>query len=329
MATMTKKARVDAALRGEPVDRPPVSLWRHFYESEETAQGLADAMVRWQTTYDWDWLKINPRASYHVEGWGVKLKFSGDPLIKPITLDTPIKSSADWASLRPLPLDSGPLAEQLEAVQRIREGLGDEVYALETLFTPLSIAADLVGGEQEMLDQLRADPQAVHGALEIITETFRDFARRVLAAGASGLFFATTAWASYEMLDDEQYAEFGRPYDLRVLDAAQSAPFNLLHVCKNNSMVLRLADYPVHAINWAIGGRGNPGLADVQAQTSACVVGGIRNDTLQSGTPDAVAAEARAALAETGGRRFILGPECSIAVDSPDANVSAARVAVS
>src|SRR5438094_3513650 len=98
---LPKKARVDAAVRGQPVDRPPVSLWRHFYECEDTAEGLAGAMLAWHRKYDWDWMKINPRASYHVEGWGVKLRFSGEPLIKPVVLDVPIKQTRDWATLRP------------------------------------------------------------------------------------------------------------------------------------------------------------------------------------------------------------------------------------
>jgi uroporphyrinogen decarboxylase len=61
MKTMTKKERIDAALRGEPVDRIPVSLWRHFYQYEDTARGLADAMLLFQQDYDWDFMKDQPK----------------------------------------------------------------------------------------------------------------------------------------------------------------------------------------------------------------------------------------------------------------------------
>ncbi|MFN8497080.1 MAG: uroporphyrinogen decarboxylase family protein [Anaerolineae bacterium] len=323
--TMTKKERMDAALRGQPVDRPPVSLWRHFYESEETAAGLAQSMLGWQHTYDWDWMKINPRASYHVEGWGVTLQFSGHALVKPVTMAVPIHSTRDWAKVKPLSLDSGVLAEQLEAIALIRQELGPAVYAVETVFNPVSIAGDMVADKQTLVAHMKEDPQALHGALEVITETFRAFARRCLEAGASGLFFATTHWASYDLLTDEQYAEFGRPYDLRVLDAVQDAPLNVLHVCKNNNMALKLADYPVHAINWAVGSPGNPSLAEVQAVTKAAVVGGFRNETLLNGSDAAILAEARAAAQATGDRRWILGPACSISVETPDDHVRAAR----
>jgi uroporphyrinogen decarboxylase len=326
MAVMSKKERIDAAVRGEAVDRAPVSLWRHFYECEETAEGLAGAMLAWQAKYDWDWMKVNPRASYHVEGWGVKLRFSGQALVKPVVLEVPVQGPADWGKIRPLPMDTPALDEQLEVMERLCEALGGKVYALETVFSPLSIAGDLVADGAQLVEAMRRDPQAVHGALQAITETFEEFVRRLLQAGADGIFFATTEWASHDTLTDEQYAEFGRPYDLRVLAAAQeNAGFNVLHVCKNNNMALALADYPVHAINWAVGAPGNPTLRDVQSESGKAVIGGFQNETLRDADAAHINAEARAADMQTGGRWWILGPACSIAVDTPEANVHAAR----
>lgn len=328
MREMHKKERVDAAVRGEGVDRPPVALWRHFYDSEETAVGLAEAMVRWQKEYDWDWLKINPRASYHVEGWGVTLRFSGQPLDKPVVLSYPLQSAADLGRLQPLPLDGGPLAEQLQAISLIRDGIGPSVYAIETVFSPLSILGDMIDGHDTLRALLVSSPQAVHDALAVITETFRGFSRACVAAGADGLFFATTHWASFDLLTAEQYAEFGRPYDLQVLAAVQDAPFNVLHVCKNHNMLESLVDYPVHAINWAVGSPGNATLAAARAYTGRCLVGGLRNETLRGGRPGAVAAEAAAAYSVTHGRGWMLGPACSAPVDAPEANIRAARAAV-
>src|SRR6476661_433380 len=103
MPAISKKELIDAVVRNEPVERVPVSLWRHFYGCEETAEGLAGAMLAWQAKYDWDWMKINPRASYHVEDWGVKLRFSGQPLIKPVVTEVPVQQTRDWAKIGVLP----------------------------------------------------------------------------------------------------------------------------------------------------------------------------------------------------------------------------------
>ncbi len=326
---MTKLQRIQATLRNQPVDRPPVSLWRHFYECERSAEDLAGAMLAFHRKYDWDWMKINPRASYHVEGWGVKVDYgAGGPLDRPQVVEYPVHSAADWGRLRPLSLQQGPLAEQIEAIERIVEALAGETYAIETIFNPLSIAADLVPDNRHLLDYMRREPQAVKDALELIADTFAAFARECLRAGASGIFFATTDWASRDLMNEEMWEEWGTPYDLRVLEAVQGAEFNVLHVCKENNLLFCLADYPVHAINWAVGSPGNPTLRDVQLNTDKAVIGGYKNETLRDGTPAQIMAEARLAREQTGGRRWILGPACSIPVDCPEDNVRAARNAV-
>ncbi len=79
---MNKRERIMATLKGEDVDRPPVSFWRHFYKEETTHEGLAEAMLGFQGKYDWDFMKVNPRAEYHVEDWGNRYEYSGDDFIK-------------------------------------------------------------------------------------------------------------------------------------------------------------------------------------------------------------------------------------------------------
>src|SRR5688500_13976579 len=213
LVKMTKLQRIDAALRNAPVDRPPVSLWRHFYDCEQSAEELAGAMLAWHKKYDWDWMKINPRATYHVEGWGVRSHYGG-PNDHPQESGHPIQSVRDWAEIRPLRTDKGVLDEQLEAVERICEALGGEAYALMTIFNPISVAGYLLPERRSLVELMKQDPQALHGALEVITETFTQFARKSIEEGACGIFFATTDWASRDLLNEEQWEEWGRPYDL-------------------------------------------------------------------------------------------------------------------
>jgi len=68
--SMNKHERVAAALAGEAVDRRPVSAWRHFVDREQNADDLSAAMLEFQRTFDWDWVKVNPRATYFAEAWG-------------------------------------------------------------------------------------------------------------------------------------------------------------------------------------------------------------------------------------------------------------------
>jgi uroporphyrinogen decarboxylase len=328
MDQLNKRERVAAALRGAPVDRPPMSFWRHFFDKETSATGLAEAMLGFQRAYEWDFVKVNPRACYHAEPWGCRFQFSGQPYIEPKLVEAAVKTPGDWRKIKPLPPTTGALGEQLEALRRIREGLHGEVPFVETVFTPLSVAGRLTGSDEVMLEHLRRYPDRVHEALEAITVTFEGFAKACLEVGVDGLFFATTGWATYDRLTDAEYEAFGRPYDLRVLKAVQGAPFNILHVCRSHNMLWKLLDYPAQAINWATADRTNPTLGDVWREGHRAVIGGIDHvGTLRQGPPEAVKAEVQRAVEQTRQGLFI-GPGCSISPQTPEANLRAARLAV-
>lgn len=328
---MNKKERVDAALRDEPVDRVPASMWGHDFEREWSAQSLAEAMVENFTRYDWDYMKVNPRACYHIEGWKVKVRPSGEKYRPPVIEDTPIKSSSDWKRLRPLEPDQGALGEQLKALQLINHSVGYDAYFVQTIFCPLGVAKYLVGNNAEpVLQTIREDRSALHAALRVITETFATFAQACMEYGASGIFYATNGWASQNLLTQDQYREFGEQYDLEFLDAIKKrAKFNILHNCGSHIYFDQLAAYPVQAINWAVHDEGNPSLLDGKKRSGKAVMGGVsQKSVLKNGSPEQVRDEVAQALEETGGRHFLLAPGCSIPPETPASNLEAVRTAI-
>ena len=149
-----------------------------------------------------------------------------------------------------------------------------------------------------------------------------DYGAATLGVGASGVFFAPLTWASHDVCTEEFYREFGRPYDLQVLQTVRHADFNVLHVCRDHNMIDLLLDYPVAAINWADQGEGNPDLADVWSRTDKAVMGGIDQTRLDTLTASDVAAAAREAAAVGPSRVFVTGG-CSIPPTTPAANRTA------
>lgn len=328
---MNKKERVDAALRGEPVDRVPASMWGHDFGREWSAQTLTEAMVEGFTRYDWDFLKVNPRASYLVENWGAKYRPSGVKYKAPICEHTPIKGSSDWKRLRPLEPDRGSLNEQLRALQLINHAVGYDAYFVQTIFCPLGVAMYLVGDKSEpVLNTIREDRSAMHAALRAITETLTNYAIACLEQGASGVFYATNKWASEGMLTLDQYHEFGEQYDLEFLDAIKSrSKFNILHNCGSRIYFDELASYPVQAISWAATIPGNPDLGEGKRRSGKAVMGGISEQTiLKTGSPTQVQEEVGNALELTGGRHFLLAPGCAVPPETPSKNLEAIRRAL-
>lgn len=329
---MNKKERVDAALRDDSVDRVPASVWGHDFGREWSAQGLAEAMVENFTRYDWDYLKVQPRTSYHVEGWKVKVRPSHEKNKPPVFENFPVKTASDWKRLRPLEPDQGVLEEQLRSLQLINHSMGYDAYFVQTIFCPLGIARYLAyGGVEAVLQTIREDRSAMHAALRVITETFTTFAIACLEYGVSGIFYSTNGWASESMLSPDQYREFGEQYDLEFLDAIKSrAKFNILHNGGTHIYFDQLASYPVHALCWSATEEGNPNLADGKKRSGKAVMGGISQEkVLKNGVPDQVYEEVSLALEQTGGRHFLLSPGNAIAPETPTRNLEAIRKVLS
>ena len=326
---MTARERVRAALQGGEPDRPPVSFWGHVYHRESSARELVAATLELEREFGWDWIKLNPRKHYHVEPWGVRYRYPGVPDVKPRLESWPVHAAGDWAGVTPRPPAAGALGEQVDAVRLLRRLLPADVPLIETVFTPLAVLGELVETPEELRAHLDSHPDLVRGALEAVTATYVPFVRELLRAGADGIYFATVDWASADLLTPAQYRAWARPFDLRVLAAAQGAPFNVLHVCKRRNLLFELGDYPVAAFSWATTEPTNPTLREAQGRLGAAVMGGISQDgALQAPDPGAARAEYAAALAETGGRRWLAAPGCSIPPTTPAANLRAVRDAV-
>ena len=330
-----KRDRLARTVAGKTVDRLPVSLWRHFLIEERSRDGLVAAMRQWQKTYDWDFLKINPRYSYHTEDWGNQYTCPAGEHVQPELVHPCVGSADAFRHLDRLDATGKDgrlapvLADHLGAVADLRKALGDRVPLVMTVFTPMSIAAELAGGPQDLAGLIAEDPTMVHVGLRTITDTFAAFAAQCIEAGADGIFLATTHVATLANFTLDEYQEFGRPYDLEVLKAAAGAPLNLLHVCKTRAMVRELADYPAAMLNWDSTDPTNPPLAQmVPTARGKALVGGVDRALL----PDParrgeMLQQVRAARESMGGRPFVLGSTCTIGTTSPPDMVAALRAA--
>src|SRR2546423_14681581 len=99
--TMTKRARVLAALRGEPVERVPLSFWLHNFVTENSAAGLAAETLRLARTFDWDFLKPQSRAQGFAEMCGLRYRPSPERATPFTVTPTPLAGAPDVARLQP------------------------------------------------------------------------------------------------------------------------------------------------------------------------------------------------------------------------------------
>ena len=325
MILMTKRDRLAAAIRGEETDRPLVALWRHFPTDDMNMEQLALSAVAFQTQYDWDFIKLTPASNYSVDGWGTRVAYRGHPEGTSEYLVRPIEAPQDWARLDVLDPHAGALGEQLAAIRRTRELAGPDIPLIETVFSPIAQAKNLIGSGLDVV-HLRRHRRELHHALEVIAETTIRFVSAALEAGADGIFYAMQR-ASADVLSEAEYREVCRPLDLRVLEAAQGAEFNLLHLHGLHTYFDMVADYPAHALNWHDRDTG-PSLAEGARRFPGMVVGGLSQRDMVEGTPESVRSLAGQAIAEMNRRRLCLSTGCVMQTTTPWGNIRALRSAV-
>jgi uroporphyrinogen decarboxylase len=325
MDRMSKRERLLATLAGAPTDRPPAALWRHWPGDDQRAADLARATLDFQHAYDWDLVKCMPSSAYCIADWGAGSRYIGNEEGTRAWGPRVIQQPEDWTRLPVLDPTQGALGDSLQALRLIGKGLGPDVPFIQTIFSPLAQAKNLAG--ERLLPDMRGHPDEFKAGLETITRSILRYLEVARATGIAGIFYALQH-ATYDLFSAAEYAEFGRPYDLRILAATEGLWFNMLHIHGANVMFDAVADYPVQAVNWH-DRETPPALRDALARFPGALVGGLsRLETMVRGTPDDVRREARDALAQTAGRRLIVGTGCVLFLTTPAGNIRAVREVV-
>lgn len=321
---MTHIERMRACLEGQPTDRPPVALWRHFPVDDQEPGALAAAHIFFQKTYDFDLLKMTPASSFSVKDWGVEDAWEGNTEGTRTYTRHIIQQPGDWERLRALDARASHLMAQVQCLKEIKGALGSEVPLLQTVFSPLSQAKHLAG-EGTLLLHLRQFPEAVERGLQVIAETTGRFIEE--AGGyVDGVFYAVQH-AQAEVLSREEFVRFGRPWDLQVLGSAKGFWCNILHLHGENLYFDAILDYPASIINWHDRDT-KPTLSEAKGMWKGVVCGGLSRETLIYRSRAEILREARDAIAATSGRRFILSTGCVVPIIAPHGNLLAARESV-
>jgi len=323
---LSHRERMENCLSGSPVDRPPVALWRHFPVDDQSPDSLAAATTAFQRTFDFDFVKVTPASSFCLKDWGVTDQWNAATEGTRDYTHHVISEPEDWRKLPILDPMRGHLGDQIECLRILAKELGPTTPIIQTIFNPLSQAKNLCGNDV-LLYHLRFYPDALHEGLQIITKTTLRFINALQALEIAGIFFAVQH-AQYELLNEQEYEQFGSRYDIELLDAADRFWMNMLHIHGRNIMFDRLSRYPVQIINWH-DQETPPSLSQALYNYPGIVCGGLqREKTMVLGTPDGVRDEAQAAFKQTQGNRFILGTGCVVPIHAPYGNILAARQSV-
>mgnify|MGYP000002856138 FL=1 len=313
---MTKKERVIAAIKGQPVDRIPSGFWLHFPESCFYGDAAVQAHLKFFRETETDIQKI-----------------MNENLVP---CDIPIRKAVDWKNLKPFHRQSPFIVNQVEIIKRILDLTGGEGLTLATVHGIVASAWHARGGSAGyetgsglLAEHLREDPQAVSYGWEIISDGLAILTQACLEAGEDGIYYAALGGESY-LFTDEEFETYIKPHDLKVLKAAEDSPYNVLHICKDRLNLERYRNYPCAVVNWGVYEQ-NPSLLEGAAIfPDKAILGGLddRSGVLVDGTKEQIQNEVNQILRMMDGRRFLLGADCTLPTEIAYDRIHAAVEAV-
>jgi uroporphyrinogen decarboxylase len=332
ISAMDSRTRVEAALELGVADRPPAGAWGHTYREEWSPQELARITVERARELGWDFVKFQPRASSFSEAFGAGWQPSGRSNKGPVLTYAPALGPEDWPKLELV--NPKALDDQVEAIGMVATELGPRVPVIQTVFSPITVAGYLAGKDEASARRaLRDHADAVVPALQKITAALIDFSVRSVEAGAAGVFYAISGYATKKAMPEAVYREVVLPFDRQVLSALPDAAwFNVLHLCGSGIYTDLAAELPIGVLSFSTHNQGNPTLAEARDRTHRAVMGGLdqrRGGTLMRGSPDDIVQQAKEAIEQTQqGRGLLLAPGCSVPPMARSANLKAIMGAV-
>lgn len=323
---MEPAERLRAILAGERTDRPAAAWWGHTYREEWSAPDLAQVTAARQREFGWDLVKLQPRACCFAQAYGSE--YRPDPKFRdaPVLVRPAVPTVDDWPMALTVDASAPALREQTDALRAVVAELGPGVPVIQTVFSPLTVAGYMAAEDRaRTVRELRERPEVVTRSLSRIADTLAAFVVESVEAGAAGVFFAVSGFASTDLFDAGDYRRLVLPSDRRVLDAVpREAWLNVLHLCGPRLSFELVADLPSHVVSWSVHQPGNPSLAAGRPLAARVVMGGIDHErTMVTGSPSDVRAEREAAIAGMGGMGLIVAPGCSVPPEAPGPNLRA------
>jgi uroporphyrinogen decarboxylase len=301
-STLSHKERVDRALRGEDLDRPPFTFYHHY--KRPTAQLEAQDHLDFHRTYNTDIVKVMNDFDY------------------------PQSTTGKWFELKPL---ESPFPDQLATLKLVRDGLNGDAYFIDTIYGPYMTAMILfqsqpqfakLGKSEEIQDEQikslhdfqQQNPDGWHTALEAITQSTINHIRHIKAIGASGALVSVfNAESKFGSVED--YQRYTRPYDKRVFDSLADTKLTVLHLHYLERAYLdQFRDFNPPVIQYSVKTSGIP-ISEVRDKYSQPIAGGVDEIGYEKLTVEEMRqqwTESRKAA----GAKYIAAPGCSVPNDS-------------
>lgn len=298
LTRLNHKERVDRALRGEEVDRPPFTFYHHY--KRPTAQLEAKDHLDFHRTYSTDIVKVMNDFDY------------------------PKSATDNWYELEPV---DSPYPQQLETLKQVRDGLNGDAYFIDTVYGPYMTAMILYQSQPKFANQPKSEeaevkqiaglrefqqqnPDGWHTALEAITQSTINHIQLAKKIGSSGTLVSVfNAESKFGSVED--YKKYTHPYDKRVFEALADSRLTVLHLHYLERPYLSLfTDFNAPVLQYSVKTSGIP-LSEMRKLYSQPILGGVDEIDFRKLTVAEIRKQWVHAREEAGAK-YIAAPGCSV-----------------
>ena len=357
----TGRQRMRLALKGERADRPALAYLffggaRHVLErlghrmntAYRDPKLIADAQMLAAELFEHDSAMVPWGClTIEAEAFGCKLREFDD--YYPQIAERPLEEAADLSLLSdPDPAQSGRMPLVVEALTRLRERAGDDLFISAMVVSPFLVAAELRGMAGLLMDFIR-DPAFAEALFERVTEGTARYLKAILQTGACDAVLFENAGATRDMIGPHHLAQFVRPYHEQLVAVMRSEAPDVLaieHNCSDRPYFAEMLQSDVDAVSFAyvdersiktqhgwdchashtrVNVCGERFCLRPAAEKSAIArIGNVdHTQIVLNAKPDQVYREARACIESAGSSPFVLSTGCEIPFKAPIENIRA------
>lgn len=300
-----KLDKIKAIARGKLPERLPYSIWDMSPRVQSTPEVLLKHTLEWQAKYDCDVIIVAPRKTLFLEAWGIDFRFNRDGSFT--QLEYPLKSEDDWLKVEVLNVKRGVLRKNIDMLKELGSRIDQQVIYLLSIPQPIWLVVSLCGGMPGFKQFIRRAPKELHLTLEIVTETIRSFIKESLRVGLSGIYYHIDDFCTYDRFSLEEYREWSFIYDVKIMEAAKKAHFNVVRCIVENNMMSEMLDIPTPCWHFDERLKGSPTYQEI-VKREQVVMGGISEDALKDRYNKKIKSDIEYMIGQTGGRYLLIAP---------------------
>ena len=238
---MNSLERVTAAMKHEDLDRVPAyplinSISRLYTGASYAAWSrdvdvCAESIIKATRDIDVDVVCSIQDLSVEAADWGQKIIYPEDEAAHPDHHDRLIKDIDEYKNIEPIdPRKGERMGKHIQLCDRLCREFAKDYPIVAFVFAPLGVLS-MMRGQADMFMDCYDDPDAMHPALDAITETISDYCEALIETGAHAVML-DTLFASQSIMSKDMWEDMESRYVKRICDRIRKCgAMPMLHNC--------------------------------------------------------------------------------------------------